>query len=119
MFQYSDLPEADRTRILDDFRQATVRWNRLGRERADSEAEKEDEHKSHLIVVTDACLPLVGSAESPVSARVLINYELPTKKVCIFQNSGFFLSFFLSFFTVFSLSIEWLVLVFNLQPLPL
>ncbi|XP_051140903.1 ATP-dependent RNA helicase eIF4A isoform X1 [Andrographis paniculata] len=77
---YSDLPEADRARILDDFRQAIVRWNRLGREKLDSESEKEEDRKSHLIVVTDACLPLLGSSEAPVSARILINYELPTKK---------------------------------------
>ncbi|CAA0840951.1 Unknown protein [Striga hermonthica] len=77
---YSDLPEAHRAEVLDNFRRATVRWNKLGREdEADGEAEKEDERKSHVIVVTDACLPLLGS-ESPVSARILINYELPTKK---------------------------------------
>ncbi|KAL9158162.1 hypothetical protein ABFS82_08G049300 [Erythranthe guttata] len=78
---YSDLSEADRARVLDNFRQATVRWNRLGREEeADMEVEKEEENKSQLIVVTDACLPLLASSELPVSARILINYELPNKK---------------------------------------
>ncbi|KAK6116241.1 hypothetical protein DH2020_050037 [Rehmannia glutinosa] len=77
---YSDLSEAHRAEVLDNFRQATMRWNRLGREEdADGEAEKEEEQKSHVIVVTDACLPLLGS-ELPVCARILINYELPTKK---------------------------------------
>ncbi|KAL3626802.1 hypothetical protein CASFOL_022687 [Castilleja foliolosa] len=77
---YSDLSEAHRAEVLDKFRQATVRWNRLGRGvEADEEAEKEEERKSHVIVVTDACLPLLGS-ELPVCARILINYELPTKK---------------------------------------
>ncbi|XP_070668208.1 ATP-dependent RNA helicase FAL1-like isoform X2 [Malus domestica] len=28
----------------------------------------------------NACLPLLPSGESPIAARVLINYELPTKK---------------------------------------
>ncbi|XP_011099147.1 ATP-dependent RNA helicase FAL1 isoform X2 [Sesamum indicum] len=77
---YSDLSEADRARVLEDFRQATVRWNKLGREKADEEAEKEEQQKSHVLVVTDACLPVIGSSELPVSARILINYELPTKK---------------------------------------
>ena len=40
----------------------------------------EEELKSHMVVVTDACLP-IASSESPVPARVLINYELPLKKV--------------------------------------
>ncbi|KAK1557330.1 hypothetical protein Q3G72_022641 [Acer saccharum] len=33
-----------------------------------------------MIVVTDACLPVLASRESPISARVLINYVLPMKK---------------------------------------
>ncbi|KAL0350658.1 UNVERIFIED_CONTAM: hypothetical protein Sradi_4215000 [Sesamum radiatum] len=78
---YSDLSEADRARVLEDFRQATVRWNKLGREKADEEAEKEVQQKSHVLVVTDACLPVISSLELPFSARILINYELPTKKL--------------------------------------
>lgn len=35
--------------------------------------------KSHMIVVIDACLSLLALGEAPVSARVLINYELPSK----------------------------------------
>ncbi|PIN10098.1 RNA helicase [Handroanthus impetiginosus] len=78
---YSDISEADRAHILDNFRQVTMRWNRLGREEeVDVEAEKEEERKSHVIVITDACLPLIGSVELPLSARILINYELPMKK---------------------------------------
>ena len=34
-----------------------------------------------MIVVTDACLSVLASGESPISARVLINYALPMKKV--------------------------------------
>lgn len=45
------------------------------------DVEKDEDPKSHVIVVTDACLPLLGSAESPLCACMLINYELPTKKV--------------------------------------
>ncbi|KAL8473179.1 hypothetical protein ACS0TY_030126 [Phlomoides rotata] len=79
---YSDLSEVDRAVVLDNFREATVRWNRLGREEeANGEGGTEDERKSHVVVVSDACVPFLGSVESPLCGRMLINYELPTKKV--------------------------------------
>ncbi|XP_008349509.2 uncharacterized protein [Malus domestica] len=78
---YTDLAEADRSLILEHFRQATMRWNPevSAQSAVDNESVK-DEQKSHMIVATDACLPLLASGESPIAARVLINYELPTKK---------------------------------------
>ncbi|KAK4346499.1 hypothetical protein RND71_032838 [Anisodus tanguticus] len=78
--KYSDLAEAERARVFARFRQATVRWNKQATAEHGDAGEIEKEEKSHLIVVTDACLPLVNSGESPFNARVLINYELPTKK---------------------------------------
>ncbi|XP_021714296.1 ATP-dependent RNA helicase eIF4A-like [Chenopodium quinoa] len=71
---YSDLAESDRAQILENFRHAVVKWNQ-------SAVGDEDEEglKSHMVVVTDACLPIVSS-ESPLPARILINYELPAKK---------------------------------------
>lgn len=84
--QYSDLAEAERARVLARFRQATMRWNKQATtEHGDAGETEKEEEKSNLIVVTDACLPLVNSGESPVNARVLINYELPTKKVLFLQ----------------------------------
>lgn len=82
MCQYSDLAEADRASVLENFRQATTRWNQKvnAESGADSDIGK-DEQKSHMIVVTDTCLPLISSGEAPIAAHVLINYELPTKKV--------------------------------------
>ncbi|XP_018449013.1 uncharacterized protein LOC108820551 [Raphanus sativus] len=85
---YSDLGERDRAMVLENFRQATVKWNQQLNSSAvveegleESEArEEEDEKKSHLVVVTDVCLPMLSSGESSLSSRVLINYELPTKK---------------------------------------
>ncbi|XP_073156700.1 ATP-dependent RNA helicase eIF4A [Henckelia pumila] len=77
---YSDLSEVERAQILDNFRRATGRWNRTGKDEMDRDEGKEEEGKSNVIVVTDACLPLIGSGESHVSARILINYELPSKK---------------------------------------
>ena len=81
-YQYSDLVEAERTQILETFRQATVSWNQNVSTQSEDDSETgKDEQKSHMIVVTDACLPVLASGESPISARVLINYALPMKKV--------------------------------------
>ncbi|KAJ0233460.1 hypothetical protein HA466_0281090 [Hirschfeldia incana] len=88
--KYSDLGERERAMVLEKFRQATVKWNHqlnsaviveegLGESETGGE-EEEDEKKSHLVVVTDVCLPMLSSGESSLSSRVLINYELPTKK---------------------------------------
>ncbi|KAH0915748.1 hypothetical protein HID58_030194 [Brassica napus] len=84
---YSDLGERERASVLDKFRQATINWNQQlnsavveeGLEESETR-EEEDEKKSHLVVVTDVCLPMLSSGESSLSSRVLINYELPTKK---------------------------------------
>ncbi|KAM1079585.1 hypothetical protein ACFX2B_014132 [Malus domestica] len=79
--KYTDLAEADRSLILEHFRQATMRWNpEVSAQLAVDNKSVKDEQKSHMIVATDACLPLLPSGESPIAARVLINYELPTKK---------------------------------------
>ncbi|KAM1294261.1 hypothetical protein ACFX13_014635 [Malus domestica] len=79
--KYTDLAKADRSLILEHFRQATMRWNpEVSAQSAVDNKSVKDEQKSHMIVATDACLPLLPSGESPIAARVLINYELPTKK---------------------------------------
>ncbi|KAH9663535.1 Initiation factor 4A-like protein [Citrus sinensis] len=78
---HSDLAETERTLILEEFRHTAMKWSQKVTEQSGDESETgKDEHKSHMIVVTDACLPLLSSGESAISARVLINYELPTKK---------------------------------------
>lgn len=82
--QYSDLTEAERALIFDKYRQATMKWNQYTTVQSRDDAETgNEEQKSHLIIVTDACLPLLSSGETPIGARVLINYELPTKKVTL------------------------------------
>ncbi|KAK2967567.1 hypothetical protein RJ640_030438 [Escallonia rubra] len=78
---YSDLAKSERALILDKFRQATTKWNQnVPVQSEDEEETRKEEQKSEMIIVTDACLPLLASGESPISARILINYELPTKK---------------------------------------
>ncbi|XP_010263568.1 PREDICTED: eukaryotic initiation factor 4A-I isoform X1 [Nelumbo nucifera] len=77
---YSDLAEAERISVFDKFCEAVMEWNQnIANPEEDIETGNQ-ENKSHVVVVTDACLPLLASGESPISARVLINYELPTKK---------------------------------------
>ncbi|CAN8276470.1 unnamed protein product [Cochlearia groenlandica] len=82
---YSDLAERERAMVLDKFRQATIKWNQQANtvvleEGLEENETGEEEKNSNLVVVTDVCLPLISSGESSLSARVLINYELPTKK---------------------------------------
>lgn len=78
---YSDLAEAERALVLDKFRRATMKWNQNATVESGEDAEAgKEEQKSHMIIVTDACLPILASGESPIGARVLINYELPTRK---------------------------------------
>lgn len=78
---YSDLAEAERASVLEKFRQATVKWNQnVSVQSVDDSEIGKDEQKSHMIVATDVCLPLATYGESPISAHILINYELPTKK---------------------------------------
>nr|KJB48574.1 hypothetical protein B456_008G075300 [Gossypium raimondii] len=78
---FSDQAEAERGLFLEKFREATMKWSQhVAVETGDGHEIDKEEQKSCMIVVTDACLPLLASGESPMSARVLINYELPTKK---------------------------------------
>ncbi|MED6197314.1 hypothetical protein PIB30_055510 [Stylosanthes scabra] len=75
---YSDLSEHERASTLDKFRQLSGSWTHF-QQPTDTEDE-EKEATSHMIIVTDACLPLVSSGESPLNAHLLINYDLPGKK---------------------------------------
>ncbi|XP_038985996.1 eukaryotic initiation factor 4A-7 [Phoenix dactylifera] len=78
---YSDLAESERVLVLEKFRQSTAEWSQINNACPGDDLECGNvAHKSWMIVVTDACLPLVASGEAPLLARVLINYELPTKK---------------------------------------
>lgn len=83
VLQYSDLAERERSIVLEKFRQATIKWNQkvnpaVEESLEESETGKDEKKKSHVLVVTDVCL---SSGDSSLSARVLINYELPTRKV--------------------------------------
>ncbi|XP_020215982.1 ATP-dependent RNA helicase eIF4A isoform X3 [Cajanus cajan] len=75
-----DLAEDERAFVLEKFRQVTARWNQMNHGGAPNEDEAGKDERSHMIIVTDACLPLLASGELPLNAHLLINYELPAKK---------------------------------------
>ncbi|CAL9068866.1 uncharacterized protein LOC135626244 isoform X1 [Musa acuminata AAA Group] len=78
---YSDLAENERAMVLEKFHHCSAQWNQNTSLFPEDDLESSTEaRKSCMIVVTDACLPLVTAGEAPLLARVLINYELPTKK---------------------------------------
>jgi len=83
--QYSDLAEDERAFLLEKFRQVTAQWNQTNHGGAPNEDEIGKDERSHMIIVTDACLPLLSSGELPLNAHLLINYELPAKKVFLFR----------------------------------
>lgn len=85
--QYSDLAEDERAFVLDKFSQVVTRWNQVNHTGEGNEDDLRKDDTSHMIIVTDACLPLLTSGESPMNAHLLINYELPAKKVFYFSFS--------------------------------
>lgn len=90
--QYSDLVEDERAFVLEKFRQVATGWNQINHSAAGNGDDVGKDDRSHMIIVTDACLPLLTSGEPPMNAHLLINYELPAKKVVhfsffIFRNS--------------------------------
>jgi hypothetical protein len=89
--QYSDQAEAERASILEKFRQETIQWNQTTKATDITESSQPESvgTKLSIIVATDACLPLAAMAEAPLMARVLMNYELPTKKVSFTHISCF------------------------------
>ncbi|BAF26411.1 uncharacterized LOC4348516 [Oryza sativa Japonica Group] len=86
---YSDQAESERASVLDKFRQATIQWNHTkaaAADIADSPKTESADSKLTIVVATDACLPQATLGEAPLMARVLINYELPTKKEAYFRR---------------------------------
>eukprot|EP00249_Psilotum_nudum_P015479 c25348_g1_i3 orf=187-858(+) len=80
-FLHSDLSEVETTSRLENFRKAATNWNQCldNKLEMDSVGIIEVPH-THVLVVTDACLPSQSFGEAPLSARVVINFDLPFKK---------------------------------------
>uniref|UniRef100_A0A1D1YWD3 ATP-dependent RNA helicase FAL1 n=1 Tax=Anthurium amnicola TaxID=1678845 RepID=A0A1D1YWD3_9ARAE len=76
---YSDLAEVERALVLERFRQATTEWSRFSAHPGETDGNS-GQAQSHVFVVTDVCLPMVASGETPIQARVLINFDIPAKK---------------------------------------
>ncbi|KAI7739085.1 hypothetical protein M8C21_015742 [Ambrosia artemisiifolia] len=112
---YSDLAEAERALILDKFRHVTMKWKQNAAVQSGKEEYEKEEQKSHMIVATDACLPLSASGESPISSSVLINYELPTKKFKIPSLfSPIITSKFINTFFCYEVIVTFMSIIFSL-----
>ncbi|XP_078165078.1 initiation factor 4A-like protein isoform X1 [Carex rostrata] len=78
---YSDQAEIERASILEKFRLATLQWNqKYSVLSLDCMEPEHATRKSCMVVTTDACLPSSALGEASLTAHLLINYELPTKK---------------------------------------
>lgn len=79
---YSDQAEAERASVLEKARRAAIQRIQIEDTADIAESPKPETvvSKLSITVVTDACLPSAAMGEAPLMARVLINYELPTKK---------------------------------------
>ncbi|KAJ7530192.1 hypothetical protein O6H91_15G084300 [Diphasiastrum complanatum] len=79
-FLHSDIGEKARATTCDEFRHAIAEWNEILEDGRMPAHEGQSRKPSHLLVITDACLPSQAVGEQCLSARVLINYDLPSKK---------------------------------------
>lgn len=77
---HSDLDEFERTSRIESFRQITLEWLLKNGLEAKGYVENLNRQSSYMLVMTDSCLPMNALGEAPFSAKILINYDLPTKK---------------------------------------
>ena len=84
--QHSDQGDLERAETLSSFHAIVGDWNHSPSKTSALKLEgdgdeKVEPKKSGLLVTTDACLPSAALGEPSLGARVLIHYDLPTKKV--------------------------------------
>lgn len=84
--QHSDQGDSERAENLSRFHTIVGDWNHSPSKNSvvkleDVGDEKVKPKKSGLLVTTDACLPSAALGEPSLGARVLIQFDLPTKKV--------------------------------------
>ncbi|XP_057856300.2 uncharacterized protein LOC131065711 isoform X2 [Cryptomeria japonica] len=75
-----DLAEVDRASHIETFRRITLEWLLKNGVEAKEYEENIKGQNSYMLVMTDSCLPMQALGEAPFSAKILINYDLPTKK---------------------------------------
>ncbi|KAL2652242.1 hypothetical protein R1flu_020370 [Riccia fluitans] len=88
-FLHSDLGEIERAQALENFQLAMSQWNYDNIEQTEREKALEIEartFRSQVLVMTDVCLPSPAFGESPLLARVMINYDLPLKKEIYYRR---------------------------------
>lgn len=88
--QHSDQAEDERASVLQSFQAAVQRWQHGVRQKASSEPS--DGPKLHILVTTDSCAPPVHhmAGEHSLHARLLINFDVPQKKVQLLAPSAVF-----------------------------
>lgn len=77
---HSDLAEVERASSIEKFRQVVNDWTLKHEAEPEGFHEEVEKQNSHILVMTDSCLPMQALGEAPLSAQVLINYDLPGKK---------------------------------------
>ncbi|KAH9318411.1 hypothetical protein KI387_020180, partial [Taxus chinensis] len=77
---HSDLSEVERASCIDKFRQIALEWMLKHAIEPEGCEDNLKRKSSYLLVMTDSCLPMQALGEAPISGRILINYDLPTKK---------------------------------------
>ncbi|CAM6102855.1 unnamed protein product [Calypogeia fissa] len=79
---HSDLEESERTTSLETFRLSMSEWNYFNVERSSVEQPEAGLRpgKSQVLVMTDVCLPSHALGETPLPARIMINFDIPSKK---------------------------------------
>lgn len=94
---HSDQGDSERAAALALFREAVVAWGSFVEDRSRGYnvpnapaggADRPDGAQAHVLVVTDACLPLQQLGEHPLNARLLINYDIPAKKEAYTRRVG-------------------------------
>eukprot|EP00246_Nothoceros_aenigmaticus_P017364 TRINITY_DN8439_c0_g1_i1.p1 TRINITY_DN8439_c0_g1~~TRINITY_DN8439_c0_g1_i1.p1 ORF type:complete len:229 (+),score=25.65 TRINITY_DN8439_c0_g1_i1:126-812(+) len=86
---HSDLADNERALNLESFRKSIAEWTRRAEDALLGAKEATSMRlPSHLLVMTDACLPSNALGESSLSGRVMINYDLPSKKEAYMRRIG-------------------------------
>ncbi|KAG0595623.1 hypothetical protein M758_UG182700 [Ceratodon purpureus] len=85
LFLHNDQGDSERAETLSRFHAIVGYWNHSPAKSSALEVvgdgvEKVEPKKSGLLVTTDACLPSAALGEPSLGARVLIHFDLPTKK---------------------------------------
>jgi translation initiation factor 4A len=79
---HSDLDDSERLTSLETFRLAMSEWNYHNVERSSVDAAEGELRpgRAHALLMTDSCLPSNSLGETSLPGRVMINFDIPSKK---------------------------------------